>query len=267
MKKSDFHLCPFVVNENIINFRMMHMKIQNKRSLIMILAGVIFFPMLAFAQTSTDFDYNEAKLINKSGGTEEYIKPDGTRIFRSAEKEKAVLKDGSVIIKYKDGKREISTKDGTKLYIDFDGTRKYVYSDGKVKIVSLDGKTPYGEDISPVERRLKKSSAALDVEYSGMLSDDLLDGYIKKFFDELISSADIRMNKTKLPADYNNRLVVSHCKFCTTGYCRRKNKKEITVELFRGIEKLKEYNIEYTEIFKIENRQKYIEQILSEAIK
>lgn len=243
------------------------MKIKNKISQIMILVNVIFFPMAVFAQTSTDFDYNEAKLVNRNADSEEYVKPDGTRITKFAEKEKAVLKDGSIIIKYKDGKREIFTRDGTRLYIDFDGTRKYVYSNGKERIISMDGKTPYGEDISPVERIIKKNNAVFNVVYSNMLSDDLLDNYTKKFFDELLNSADIRIKKTRLPSDYNNTLVISHCKFCTTGYCRRKNKKEITVELFRGAEKLKEYNIEYTEIFKVENRQKHIEQILSEVIK
>lgn len=215
---------------------------------------------LLYAQVFTNFDYTGAKLIKRGAEADEFLKSDGTRIFKYRDKEKAVFPDGTEILRYADGKRVIAYPDGMRLHIEYDGTRKYVFANGGEKTISLDGKTPYGEDIKQIEKRIKGDAFSLVVIYSAELSDDQLDGIAKRFFDELISAASSRIRSGNLKS--NVKLVVSNCKFAMTGHCRRKKKKEIAVILYRGETQQTELTLDYEKMYKKEYRDGFISTIL-----
>jgi len=216
---------------------------------------------LLHAQVVTNFDYSGAQLKRKSADADEYLKPDGTRIFKYRDREKAMFPDGTEVLRYPDGKRMIVYPDGMKLTIDFDGTRKYILANGEEKTVSLDSKTPYGEDVKEIEKRIKGDGLSLTIVYSAGLSDDQLDGIAKKLFDELVSAASSRMKAGRPKRE--SRLVMSNCKFSITGYCRRKNKKEISVVLYSAGTQRAEFVLDYERIYRKEHRDVFISSILS----
>lgn len=219
----------------------------------------------AYGQYQTTFDYTGAVLKSKNETSEEYHKPDGTIITKFSDREKAVFADGTVIVRYQDGKREIHTPDGTAITIDPDGSRRYVYADGRERTITLDGKTPYGEAISSVENTIQKGDAVLLLQYSAQFSDDHLDGYMKKFFDELADAASRKIGSGSVQANYDGKIVVSQCRFCATGYCRRKNKKEVVIEIFIGGSRVIAISYDTTAVLKDASRQEMINAIMQEA--
>jgi hypothetical protein len=226
-------------------------------SVIAALAAVLFGSLSAGAQTVTNFDYFGAKLLEKGAGYEEYAKPDGTKIYKYPDREKAVLNDGTVIVRRPDGGREISVPDGRRLIIDFDGTRHYRKADGSERTISLDGKTPYGEDIAPAETTVATGGARITVVFDPMLSDDHLDSSAKKFFDELTASLRAAIASAKPKEGFEGRLVVSLCRFARTGYCRRRNAQELTVTIFRGGRERAVMTLPYPALLKDEERRDF----------
>jgi hypothetical protein len=219
---------------------------------------------MVYAQLNTNFDYNGALLISKGADVEEYAKPDGTRIFRYGNYDKAVFKDGTVIER-RDGGRNISYPDGMRLLIARDGSRRYLYPDGRERTVSMTGKTPYGEDIKTVTRRIEKNGSEVVVEYSAELSDDHLDGHIKSLFDELVIAVSEKYSGEKQGASPGMRIVVSNCRFCKTGYCSGKKESEVEIQLYRGKDLKKTIITVYSGIIKKERRAEFIERVLGKA--
>ncbi|HSV96086.1 MAG TPA: hypothetical protein VLM75_04030 [Spirochaetota bacterium] len=230
-------------------------------SVISVIAAILSCCVPAGAQTVTNFDYFGAELLKKGAEHEEYVKPDGTKIFKYPEHEKAVLKDGTVIIRHRDGKREITVPDGRSLIIDFDGTRHYRKPDGSERTISLDGKTPYGEDIAPVEAVVANGGARITVAFDPMLSDDHLDGAGKKFFDELAGSLRAKAGSVKSPGGFECRLVVSQCRFAVTGHCRRKNAQELSVAIFRGSRERVVMRLPYFSMIKDNERRDFAARV------
>ncbi len=230
-------------------------------STISFIAVILSCRLPAGAQTVTNFDYFGAELLKKEPGYEEYAKPDGTKIFKYPEHEKAVLKDGTVIIRHRNGKREIAVPDGRSLIIDFDGTRYYRRADGSERTISLDGKTPYGDDIAPVETVIAHGGARITVAFDPMQSDDHLDGAGKKFFDELAASLKARAALVKSHGGFECRLVVSQCRFAKTGHCRRKNVQELSVVIFRGNRKGAVFMLPYSAMIKDEERRDFAARV------
>jgi hypothetical protein len=221
---------------------------------IMVSAGLVF------SQTVTTFDYDGAKLTLKGPDHEEYRKPDGTRIMKYADREQAHLNDGTVIVKYGNGDHHISCPDGTQITIRFDGTRRYVYKDGRERLVSLDGKTPYGAEIPDVERTVGKGDAQLKIVYSGMLSDDILDGQARQFFNDLVSTAASKIEDVPPAVGEGGKVVVSLCRFCKTGYCRRKDRREIEIVVYRGGVERGRLSMVYSDLANKEKRSVFIDR-------
>jgi hypothetical protein len=133
-----------------------------------------------------------------------------------------------------------------------DGTIEIHGDSVKSGRVSMDGKTPYGDVIGEVRNTVGKKDFILEMVYSPALSDDILDGNMKLFYQELRASLQSWVNASN-PAEDRMRLVISNCRFGRTGYCRRNRKSGITMSLYRGEKKLKELNFRYEEIL---NREK-----------
>ncbi len=238
-----------------------------KPGIIILLAGSVFWAFLGTAainaQVATNFDYEGAQLKSKNADSEEYSKPDGTRIFKYSGSEKAVLKDGTQIEK-KNGRRMIVYPDGTRLSIEADGSRLYRYPDGRERSFSMTGKTPYGEDIKGEERRISNDGIDILIEYSAALSDDLLEGSSRAFFDELSAACKSRLTEKKPAGVKITKIVISTCRFCKTGYCSQKKSAETEVLLYKGGELLKKVSVPYSFLIKKENRTEYISKLLSE---
>jgi hypothetical protein len=133
-----------------------------------------------------------------------------------------------------------------------DGTIEISGPSAKSGKISMDGKTPYGDVIAEVRDTVGKKDFILEIVYSPALSDDILEGNMKLFYQELRASLQNWINNSN-PAEDSMRLVISNCRFSRTGYCRRNRKSGIAMALYRGEKKLKELNIRYEDIL---NREK-----------
>lgn len=110
-----------------------------------------------------------------------------------------------------------------------DGSVTYHQPDGSTRTVLMDGKTPYGAAITEVRRVIRKKEFVVELVFASATSDEDMDKYVKVFFDELESG--IRKKMNALPECGNRMTVtVSLCKYCKTGFCRRSNKRGITLQ-------------------------------------
>ncbi|PKL39170.1 MAG: hypothetical protein CVV44_09910 [Spirochaetae bacterium HGW-Spirochaetae-1] len=130
-----------------------------------------------------------------------------------------------------------------------DGSIQYTAKDGSVTIIPMDGKTPYGEPIEDGKRTVRRGDFTIEVIYSSRLSDDILDGPVKQLFDELVTQLGRWVNDNPLPAE-SLRLVISNCRFCKTGYCRRQKSRGIILTTYRGETELKRFIIQYEDLVK-----------------
>lgn len=117
----------------------------------------------------------------------------------------------------------------------------------------LEGITHYGMPIEEITKTYKKDNAVLEIVYSKMLSDDNMDDYVKRFYKELLAQVEKWLYEKKLPAP-NMKIVISNCKFCRVGYCKKKNLKEI--KLVSYINEKKKTQIALTHI-DIMDKNKY----------
>lgn len=114
-----------------------------------------------------------------------------------------------------------------------DGSVKYIAPDGTEKIVSMEGKTPYGMEIKEERKVMRRRDFVVELVYSAKLSDDNMDKYLTPFFKELEEQI-VRWMHNHQVSRKTVRVVISNCKFCKTGYCKRKNKREIEITRFYG---------------------------------
>jgi len=127
----------------------------------------------------------------------------------------------------------------------------------------LEGITHYGMPIEEITKKYKKDSSVLEIVYSKMLSDDNMDDYVKRFYDELLSQIEKWLYEKKLP-DQNMKIVISNCKFCRVGYCKRKNLKEIKLVSYRNEKKNAQIALNHSDIM---DRTKYADIARSIVIK
>ena len=224
--------------------------------------SVMIFPSALFGYT-IDFDDTGAVIIEKKGGVAVYKKPDGSIITKYNDREEAVLTDNTVIIKYKNGKREINTPDNVKIIIDYDRTTRYLYPDGRERIISMDGKTPYGLDITDLKEVVRKKNSTVEILYSSLLSDDNATAPMSKFFKELVFQVDNYLYKNSVSFKHM-KIVISNCNFCLSGYCRRKNRKEISITAYRNYVKDKDIILDYQEILQKDMHNKLAKKIVNE---
>lgn len=133
------------------------------------------------------------------------------------------------------------------MYIMDDGSVKYISPDGTEKVVSMDGKTPYGMNIKEERKVLRRRSFVVELVYSAQLSDDNMDKYLTPFFKELESQIVRWMYNHQVPKK-TMRIAVSNCRFCKTGFCKRKNKREIAIIRFTGDKEEKMISFKHEDI-------------------
>ncbi len=112
---------------------------------------------------------------------------------------------------------------------------------------SLQGITHYGMPIKEIKKTFKLKDAILEVVYSKELSDDNMDKYVKRFFDELVRQIEKWRHVGTLSSP-NVRIVISNCKFCKIGYCKKKNIREISLVLYKNDSKDKEFAFGHAEV-------------------
>jgi hypothetical protein len=127
---------------------------------------------------------------------------------------------------------------------------------------SLEGITHYGMPIQEISKSYKKDESVLNIVYSKMLSDDNMDDYVKRFYDEMLHQIEIWLYENKLPAK-DMRIVISNCKFCKIGYCKRKNVKELDLVLYSNEKKIKHIAFKHIDII---DKEKYADMARSAVI-
>lgn len=202
------------------------------KRVIVWLSAILLLPGI-LAAYRLDFSEDGATETGRGDGYVELRGKDGEIIRRYSDRSEARLLDGTQIIRYPDGRREIRAKDGVKISVGFDSSVRYEYPDGRVMDISMDGKTPYGLDVEQRNKTVRRNGASVAIMYSPMLSDDNPDKNMDAFLAELAEGVRLAVDSGSV-AEGEYRLVVSNCRFCKTGYCRRKNRREIEVTAWRG---------------------------------
>jgi hypothetical protein len=135
-------------------------------------------------------------------------------------------------------------------------------STAKKDMEALEGITHYGMPIQEILKSYRKDESVLNVVYSKTLSDDNMDDYVKRFYDEILHQMEIWLYTHKLPAK-DMRIVISNCKFCKIGYCKRKNIKELDLALYSNEKKIKHIAFKHIDII---DKEKYVDMARSAVI-
>jgi hypothetical protein len=212
-----------------------------------------------------DFTYIGAELVKKEAGREIYRTKSGSMIYKYKEKEEAHLSNGTKIIRFSNGKREVYPPDGVKIYIDYDGSIKYLYPDGKEKFISMDGVTPFGVKILTENKSIRRNKIRVDIVYSAKMSDDIMNKYVKNFYDELANYAHLIVYKKKIRGKVI-KIVLSNCRFGRTGYCRRNNRKGLDIIGYRDGKKEKVISVKESDIYDKEKYQKRARSIVEKIL-
>ncbi len=218
------------------------------KKIFVLLLTVLFYATFLMAG-GFDFDYNGAVNIENSSQKEVFKKPDGTVITKFSDREEAVFKNKTKIVKYKDGSRSIYRPDATEITIRADKSTIFKKPDGSIEKISMDGKTPYGVEIQQQRRILRRKSFTVEIIYSAVYSDDVFNEYMKSIYAELISAVQAKLWKMKVPSG-KRKIVISNCRFCKTGYCQRKNRKEIAFILLNGEREIKRTTLFQEDLFR-----------------
>ncbi|HNW27590.1 MAG TPA: hypothetical protein PKN50_03855 [Spirochaetota bacterium] len=127
---------------------------------------------------------------------------------------------------------------------------------------SLEGITHYGMPIEEISKLYRKDASVLTIVYSKTLSDDNMDNYVKRFYDELLRQVEKWLYENKLPSK-DLRLVISNCKFCKIGYCKKKNIKEIDLVLYSNGKNIKHLALKHEDLI---DKNKYVDIARSAVI-
>ena len=95
--------------------------------------------------------------------------------------------------------------------------------------------------------------ATIEVIYSNLLSDDSMDKYVKRFYDEFLRQLETWLYANALPAQ-NMKIVISNCKFCAIGYCKKKNVKELSLVSYKDDKRDREIAFKHEDLI---DRTKY----------
>jgi hypothetical protein len=112
---------------------------------------------------------------------------------------------------------------------------------------SQQGITHYGMPIEEIKKSYKQRDATLEVLYSKMLSDDSMDKYVKRFYDEFLRQIETWLYANTLPVQ-NMKIVISNCKFCYIGYCKKKKIKEVSMVSYKDDKRDKEIAFKHADI-------------------
>ena len=123
-----------------------------------------------------------------------------------------------------------------------------IHSGGKaVDMEKLEGITHYGMPIEEIKKKYVKDERVLEIIYSKMRSDDNMDNFVEQFYDDLLRETENWLYNNTLPSR-NVRIVISNCKFCKVGFCKRKNKKEVQLVSYLNDKKFKSVAYNHSDI-------------------
>lgn len=126
----------------------------------------------------------------------------------------------------------------------------------------FEGITHYGMAIDEIKKIYHKDTAVLEIIYSKTLSDDNMDNYVKRFYDEFLIQIQKWLYANALPAQ-NMKIVISNCKFCKIGYCKNKNVKGISLVSYKFDSKHRQVDCSHIDII---DQTKYIDIAKSAVI-
>ena len=129
-----------------------------------------------------------------------------------------------------------------------DGSITVNSKDGKT-VVNMDGKTVLGIPIRPVTMSVKKENPVITFVYSAEYSDEEQPEKVRNIMNATsrLLLREIGKSDSKLT---DLKIVFSICRYCKTGYCKRKGKKEFTIMFFEKDKKYDEFSVPYTETLK-----------------
>ncbi|HOT43293.1 MAG TPA: hypothetical protein PLM53_00855 [Spirochaetota bacterium] len=127
---------------------------------------------------------------------------------------------------------------------------------------SLEGITHYGMPIEEISKSYRKDESVLNIIYSKTLSDDNMDSYVRRFYDEFLRQIEKWLYENKLPLK-DMRIVISNCKFCKIGYCKKKNIREMDLVLYSDGTSVRHLALKHDDII---DKNKYIDIARSAVI-
>jgi hypothetical protein len=134
------------------------------------------------------------------------------------------------------------------------GSMADTQTDQRLKeIENTPGITHYGMAIDEIVKVYRQETGSLEIVYSKELSDDNMDDYVKRFYDELLRQIQKWLYENKLTVQ-KTKIVISNCKFCKIGYCKKKNIKEIRLDSYRNNNACRHIIIKHIDIL---DREKY----------
>lgn len=120
-----------------------------------------------------------------------------------------------------------------------DGSVDIVDESGKSNHFKMEGFTAYGQKIEEVCEIVRRENFLFELVYSASLSDDILDGEVKQLYENILTAVHARVLKFpegKVPVE-RLKIVISNCRFGKSGYCRRKNVREISLIIYKNEKK------------------------------
>ncbi len=133
------------------------------------------------------------------------------------------------------------------------------------ELTSLEGITHYGMAIDEVSKKFVKDDAILEIVYSKNLSDDNMDDYVKQLYEELIRRIEFWISSRK-ELNKHIKIVISNCKFCKIGYCKKKGLKEIRIISYRNNKEFMRTSVIHRELLEKEKIPKIAERIVSKLL-
>ena len=235
------------------------------RRIITIFFAIILLPCM-LAAYRMDFSEDGAVEKRKGDGFVELQGKEGETLLRYSDKTQASFKDGTVITKFRDGSRDIKAPDGTVIRVEYDSSVKYTYRNGRIVEISMDGKTPYGMDVDERRNVLRKGKTTVEIIYSKMQSDDSPDKYLESYYREFNDTMLVALDGGRIP-EGTYRVVISNCRFCKTGYCRRKNIVEIAVTGSMNDADSGKFSFQHDNILSENGRRDIVNRTVDEMVK
>lgn len=127
---------------------------------------------------------------------------------------------------------------------------------------ALEGITHYGMPITEIMKKFACDDSVLEIVYSKNFSDDNMDDYVKNFYNELLRQTEKWLNENKL-LHKKTRIIISNCKFCKIGYCKKKNIKELCLILYTNEKRITQLAFKHTDIL---DKTKHMEMARSAVI-
>ena len=119
----------------------------------------------------------------------------------------------------------------------------------KKKVDPMMGRTHYGMKIIEYRRVIFKNDFQIQMIYSKHHSDDNMNRKIDQFYKEFYRQAYRWISRQK-PKKTIIKIIISNCRFCKIGYCKKINKKRISLMRFNNKIQGKVFTFYHSDIYK-----------------